>query len=84
MVSGHVLARLKPCLAGMVGQPNVGKSTIINSLVGKSVVSTSQTPGHTKHFQAGFGPGMAYPTHASAYLSLSFVRVWLGASRPIS
>ncbi|OMJ20960.1 Guanine nucleotide-binding protein-like 1 [Smittium culicis] len=33
------------------GQPNVGKSTIINSLMGKTVVSSSRTPGHTKHFQ---------------------------------
>ncbi|KAJ2159728.1 hypothetical protein GGF46_002807 [Coemansia sp. RSA 552] len=36
---------------GLVGHPNVGKSTIINSIVQRSVVSTSRTPGHTKHFQ---------------------------------
>lgn len=36
---------------GMVGQPNVGKSSLINSLVGRRVVSVSKTPGHTKHFQ---------------------------------
>ena len=37
----------------MVGQPNVGKSTILNALVGKTVASVSRTPGHTKYFQAG-------------------------------
>ncbi|PRP85838.1 guanine nucleotide-binding protein-like 1 [Planoprotostelium fungivorum] len=36
---------------GMLGHPNVGKSSLINGLMGKKVVSTSRTPGHTKHFQ---------------------------------
>ncbi|KAJ2309076.1 hypothetical protein IWW54_003928 [Coemansia sp. RSA 2705] len=36
---------------GFIGHPNVGKSTIINSIVKRTVVSTSRTPGHTKHFQ---------------------------------
>ncbi|KAJ1648755.1 hypothetical protein IWQ61_009948 [Dispira simplex] len=36
---------------GMVGHPNVGKSSLINSLMGRVVVSASKTPGHTKHFQ---------------------------------
>lgn len=39
---------------GMIGQPNTGKSTILNSLVGKTVVGTSATPGFTKHFQTYF------------------------------
>lgn len=30
---------------GMVGQPNAGKSSLINSLVGRRVVSVSKTPG---------------------------------------
>src|SRR3989338_4690224 len=38
-------------VVGMVGHPNVGKSSLINGLMGKKVVSTSRTPGHTKHFQ---------------------------------
>ena len=30
---------------GMVGQPNAGKSSLINSLIGRRVVSVSKTPG---------------------------------------
>lgn len=36
---------------GLVGYPNVGKSSTINSLVGAKKVSVSSTPGKTKHFQ---------------------------------
>lgn len=36
---------------GLVGYPNVGKSSTINSLVGAKKVSVSATPGKTKHFQ---------------------------------
>ncbi|KAF9821544.1 hypothetical protein SFRURICE_014308 [Spodoptera frugiperda] len=36
---------------GCVGQPNVGKSSLLNALMGRCVVSVSKTPGHTKHFQ---------------------------------
>ncbi|CAG8445418.1 17718_t:CDS:10 [Acaulospora morrowiae] len=36
---------------GLVGYPNVGKSSTINALVGEKRVSVSSTPGKTKHFQ---------------------------------
>ncbi len=36
---------------GLIGHPNAGKSSLINSIVGKKVVSTSKTAGHTKHYQ---------------------------------
>ena len=36
---------------GMVGHPNAGKSSLINSLLGRNAVSVSNTPGHTKHLQ---------------------------------
>ena len=36
---------------GFTGYPNVGKSSLLNSIVGHKVVSVSRTPGHTKHFQ---------------------------------
>ena len=36
---------------GMIGQPNAGKSSLINGLLQEKKVSVSRTPGHTKHFQ---------------------------------
>ena len=56
---------------GFIGQPNVGKSSLINSIFGKKVVSASRTPGHTKHFQTlhlttGIrvcdSPGLVFPS----------------------
>ena len=38
---------------GLVGYPNVGKSSTINALLRTKKVSVSATPGHTKHFQVG-------------------------------
>ena len=36
---------------GLVGYPNVGKSSTINAIKGKKCVSVSATPGKTKHYQ---------------------------------
>jgi len=38
-------------MIGMVGFPNVGKSSVINVLTGLKIVSVGSTPGKTKHFQ---------------------------------
>ncbi|TFK30816.1 P-loop containing nucleoside triphosphate hydrolase protein, partial [Coprinopsis marcescibilis] len=46
--SGKAPERL---VLGLVGYPNVGKSSTINSLLGEKKVSVSATPGKTKHFQ---------------------------------
>ena len=32
----------------LVGDPNMGKSSLMNSVFGKKIVSSSSTPGHTK------------------------------------
>ncbi|KAJ1928621.1 hypothetical protein IWQ60_001875 [Tieghemiomyces parasiticus] len=55
---------------GLIGHPNVGKSTLINTLMQRKVVSASKTPGHTKHFQTIYladnvrlcdCPGLVFP-----------------------
>jgi len=38
-------------MLGIVGHPNVGKSSLINSLMGGKVVGVKATPGHTKTLQ---------------------------------
>lgn len=50
---GHALDApgSKPVVAGMVGYPNVGKSSTINRIAGAKKVSVSATPGKTRHFQ---------------------------------
>ncbi|KAG9307332.1 hypothetical protein G9A89_017160 [Geosiphon pyriformis] len=56
---------------GLVGHPNVGKSSLINGMLGRTVVSASKTPGHTKHFQTIHltgnvrlcdSPGLVFPS----------------------
>ncbi|KAI5836458.1 P-loop containing nucleoside triphosphate hydrolase protein [Schizophyllum commune Tattone D] len=47
-LAGNTPTRLT---VGLVGYPNVGKSSTINSLLGEKKVSVSATPGKTKHFQ---------------------------------
>ncbi|KAL4241690.1 Ras GTPase GNL1-like protein [Abortiporus biennis] len=39
---------------GLIGQPNVGKSSLLNALFGVPKVKASTTPGKTKHFQTLF------------------------------
>ncbi|KAG4302748.1 hypothetical protein PCK1_001103 [Pneumocystis canis] len=43
--------KIEKFYVGLVGYPNVGKSSTINSLAGGKKVSVSATPGRTKHFQ---------------------------------
>ncbi|KAF9923571.1 hypothetical protein FBU30_006400 [Linnemannia zychae] len=59
---------------GLVGYPNVGKSSTINALLGEHAVSVSSTPGKTKHFQTIHltpkmilcdCPGLVFPSFAT-------------------
>ena len=38
-------------IIGAVGQPNTGKSSVLNAIIGHKQLSVSRTAGHTKHFQ---------------------------------
>jgi large subunit GTPase 1 len=64
---------------GLVGYPNVGKSSTINALLGAKKVSVSATPGKTKHFQTLYlspnlllcdCPGLVFPNFASTKAEL--------------
>ncbi|XP_056301061.1 guanine nucleotide-binding protein-like 1 [Pseudoliparis swirei] len=64
---------------GCIGFPNVGKSSVLNSLVARKVVSVSRTPGHTKYFQTYYltptvklcdCPGLIFPSLVNKQLQI--------------
>lgn len=69
----------KKTTIGLVGYPNVGKSSTINALIGAKKVSVSSTPGKTKHFQTIHlsdrvilcdCPGLVFPNFATTKAEL--------------
>ncbi|KAF6766670.1 GTPase [Ephemerocybe angulata] len=72
---------------GLIGQPNVGKSSLLNALFGVPKVTASKTPGKTKHFQTLFWtqdvrlvdcPGLVFPNFVPMELQV------LAGTLPIS
>ncbi|KAK7093774.1 large subunit GTPase 1 homolog [Littorina saxatilis] len=64
---------------GMVGYPNVGKSSTINTILQTKKVPVSATPGRTKHFQTLFVekdlmlcdcPGLVFPSFVNSKAEL--------------
>lgn len=75
----HVSFKEGTLTIGCVGCPNVGKSSLMNGLCGRKVVSSSKTPGHTKHFQTIFltpsvrlcdSPGLVFPSLVDKQLQI--------------
>lgn len=72
-------AQARKTAIGLVGYPNVGKSSTINALLGAKKVSVSATPGKTKHFQTLHlsdkvilcdCPGLVFPNFATTKAEL--------------
>ena len=64
---------------GCVGHPNVGKSCVLNAIIGHKELSVSRTAGHTKHLQHIFldkpygvcvmdCPGLIFPMKQPRYI----------------
>ena len=76
-----------PIVVGMVGYPNVGKSSTINRLMGVKKVPVSATPGRTRHLQTLLlnarvtlcdCPGLVMPS-----LAMSRAQMQLAAILPV-
>ncbi|KAF2093885.1 P-loop containing nucleoside triphosphate hydrolase protein [Rhizodiscina lignyota] len=78
-IEGEDDSEARKTVIGLVGYPNVGKSSTINALIGAKKVSVSATPGKTKHFQTIHlsdevilcdCPGLVFPNFATTKAEL--------------
>lgn len=85
------LPRVSDLPPPLTGFPNVGKSSLMNGLVGRKVVSVSRTPGHTKYFQTYFltptvrlcdCPGLIFPSLVDRQLQVLPHKWWGKGRRP--
>lgn len=65
----------------LAGQPNVGKSSLLNALLGRKVVRASRTPGKTKTLQVSYDPSCLL---LSALTPSSRCRPSSGTARSVS
>lgn len=72
---GEPIGKDSRYMVGMIGYPNVGKSSVINVLCGAKKVGVAARPGKTKHFQTILlgkdiclcdCPGLVFPSFASS------------------
>lgn len=70
LVAVAAAAAAAPVCCGLVGEPNVGKSSTLNALLGSHRVAVSSHPGRTKHYQTHYlarrfmlcdCPGLVFP-----------------------
>lgn len=73
--TGEEKKRVNPFVVGMVGFPNVGKSSAINAICGKKQVGVDSKPGKTKNLQTVLlskeitlcdCPGLVFPSLVSS------------------
>ena len=64
---------------GMIGYPNVGKSSVINAIIGTKKVAVAEMPGKTKHMQTVLidektylldCPGLVFPSITNSYAEM--------------
>ena len=77
--SRFLIPRSDRPVVGLVGYPNVGKTSTLNAMLGRKQAATSVTPGKTKHFQTinthktlriADSPGLVFPQFSSSQAEL--------------